>query len=68
MTSRLLKISIVLSALALILMAVITYATIENSICAITLYVSVVLLGSSSLVAAFCPIFLYKYKYTALNY
>lgn len=57
-----------MSALALILMAIITYSTFESRIADIILYVSVVLLASSSLVAAFCPIYLYKAKYTSLNY
>lgn len=49
-------------------MAIITYSTFESRVSDIILYVSVVLLGSSSLVAAFCPIYLYKAQYTSQNY
>ena len=57
-----------MSAVALILMAAITYADIASLTSDIILYVSVVLLVGSSLVAAFCPIYLYKAKYASLNY
>lgn len=64
----LLKISIALSAIALIIMATVTYIDLENHISDIVLLISMALLSSSSLVAAFCPIFLYKSQYTSLNY
>jgi hypothetical protein len=57
-----------MSVVALILMAAITYADIETLTSDIIFYVSVILLAGSSLVAAFCPIYLYKAKYTSLNY
>jgi len=53
---------------ALILMAAITYANISNPTSDIILYVSIAFLLGSSLVAALCPIFLYKAKYASLNY
>lgn len=64
----LLKISIILSAIALTMMAVVTYADLEFSKAEIIEYTSVVILSLSGLVAAFCPIYLYKAKYSSLNY
>ena len=49
-------------------MAIITYANIASATSDAILYVSVVLLACSSFVAAFCPIYLSKAKYAALNY
>lgn len=49
-------------------MVIITYFDMDDSISKKILYASVALLGSSSLVAALCPIFLYNSKYTSLNY
>jgi len=57
-----------MSVFALILMAAITYANISNPTSDIILYVSIAFLLGSSLVAALCPIFLYKAKYASLNY
>lgn len=49
-------------------MVIITYFKIDDSIAKKILYASVTLLGSSSLVAALCPIFLYNSKYSSMNY
>ena len=68
MISLLLKVSIVLSVLALLLMSIITYFKIDDSISNKILFASVALLGSSSLAAALCPIFLYNSKYSSMNY
>ena len=49
-------------------MVLITYFNINDRMSDKILYASVVLLCSSSLVAALCPIYLYNSKYSSLNY
>jgi uncharacterized membrane protein YidH (DUF202 family) len=66
--STLLKVSIVLSGLALMLMAIIVYSDIDEAISDIIFYFSVILLCFSGVIACVCPIVIYKTKYTSLNY
>jgi hypothetical protein len=58
--STLLKISIMLSALALMLFAVIVYSTLDPVVYTIVFDSSVVLLCLSGLIAFLCPISLYR--------
>ena len=62
------NISIVLATLALMLLAVIVYTDLSESVSDAILYVSVVILCGSGLIAGLCPIFLFNFKYTAHNY
>ena len=49
-------------------MAIITYKDLQSETSDIILYVSIIVMIISGLVAAFCPIFLYQSKYKSLNY
>lgn len=63
-----LKVSIFISTLALFVMAIVVYTSIEGDSGDIAFEVAGALLCISGLIACLCPIVLYRSSYSSLNY